>query len=219
MCNSKEDGGLKMTNIPNFIDGLKIAWVKRYLDENNKGTWKLLSHNDIEGFGGDWIWLCRPEKHTDFWYDKMCNTFLSDVLKAWFRLRKSSDDKISDQVIWYNSSIKINRKTVFYKTWSTKGINFISNLRVGNQRFMSYIEFKTTFDINCNFMKYFGLIHALSTCFDKQLTDHNPSHESKLLSQLKNAQRVTSFAYQLLNNVLPPKHKGSGRMSLNIQQV
>ena len=37
---SKEDRGLKMTNISKFIDALKIAWVKRFLDDENKASWK-----------------------------------------------------------------------------------------------------------------------------------------------------------------------------------
>ena len=35
MYSNKEDGGLKMTNIHNYVDSLKIAWIKRYLDGDN----------------------------------------------------------------------------------------------------------------------------------------------------------------------------------------
>ena len=71
-----------MTNIHNYVDSLKIAWIKRYLDGDNKGKWKIIFANEITKVGGDWIWLCNPKKDTDFCHDKLCNVFLSDILKA-----------------------------------------------------------------------------------------------------------------------------------------
>ena len=198
-CN-KEDGGLKMTNVHNLVDSLKIAWVKRYLDSENLGKWKIIFCKEITNIGGEWIWLCNPTKDTDFCYDKLCNAFLSDVIKAWYRLKKSSNDTITDEVLWYNTKIKVNKSTVFYKTWSVKGVNFISDLLYENQRFMTYNEFTTVHNINCNYMKYFGLVNAVSTCFNKQLMNQNLTHESELMRQIKSVKKTTSFAYQSLSN-------------------
>ena len=50
-----------------------------------------------------------PKTPIDFSYDKICNSFLCDVIKAWFKLR-NMDDEITDEVLWYNSKIKINKK-------------------------------------------------------------------------------------------------------------
>ena len=35
------DGGLKMLDIISFNKALKAVWIKKYLDENIKGKWKL----------------------------------------------------------------------------------------------------------------------------------------------------------------------------------
>ena len=56
-CCSKEDGGLKMKKVQNFVESLKIEWVKRYCDSNNKGKWKIIFCKDIIKIGGKWIWL------------------------------------------------------------------------------------------------------------------------------------------------------------------
>ena len=34
------DGSLKIIHLSSMITGLKTAWVKRLLDENNLGQWK-----------------------------------------------------------------------------------------------------------------------------------------------------------------------------------
>ena len=94
-----------MTNISKFIDALKIAWVKRFLDDENKASWKTLLSNELFKIGGDWKWLCKPKCHTDFRYEKINNSFLCDVIKAWFKLKNMYDEK-NDEVLWYNSSIK-----------------------------------------------------------------------------------------------------------------
>ena len=64
-----------MTTISKFIDALKIAWVKRFLDDENKASWKTLFSNELFKIGGDWIWLCKPKCHTDFRYEKLIITF------------------------------------------------------------------------------------------------------------------------------------------------
>ena len=35
-----EKGGLKMLDIYKFLNSLKASWIKRVMDENNKGMWK-----------------------------------------------------------------------------------------------------------------------------------------------------------------------------------
>ena len=193
---SKQDGGLNMVNIHNFIDALKITWVKRFLDEKNKASWKILFSNELLKIGDEWIWFCNPKTHIDFRYEKIDNEFLCEVLKSWFALKKTQKENL-DEVLWYNSKIKINRKTIYYKSWSSEGINFVSDLII-DKHWMTYEEFRHKFNINCNFLKYYGVIHAISTCFQNQLIDCKQNHVPQLLCQIRNAKRVCSFSYQLL---------------------
>ena len=197
LCGKKENGGLKMTNIRNFIDALKIAWVKRFFDDTNRGKWKVLFCKEISKVGGEWIWLCKPQTHNEFCYDKLCNTFLVEILKSWFKLRDKCCDTTNDELLWYNYNIKINKKTIFYRQWSIRGVNFISDLRENNQQFMTYNKFKATYNVSCNYMQYFGVIHAISSKFPHQTIDPNPTRQSPILNQLKIIQKATSFAYNL----------------------
>ena len=40
-------GGLKMTDIGNFISASKANWVKRYMNDKNKGDWKINFRNHL----------------------------------------------------------------------------------------------------------------------------------------------------------------------------
>ena len=41
-----------MIDIVSFNKALKAAWIKKYLDESNKGKWKLFLDAELENFEG-----------------------------------------------------------------------------------------------------------------------------------------------------------------------
>ena len=49
------DGGLKMLDIISFNKALKVVWIKKYLDENSKGKWKLFIDAELEPLGGPMV--------------------------------------------------------------------------------------------------------------------------------------------------------------------
>ena len=107
-------------------------------------------------------------------------------------------DEKNDEVLWYNSSIKINTKTIYFKSWSKECIDFISDLII-EKHWMTYDEFENKFNVNCNFLKYFSVIHAVSTSFRNQLIESKHNRVSQLLVQLKHASKASSFTYQLMS--------------------
>ena len=44
-----------MIDIKSFNKALKATWVKKYLDNDNHGKWKLLLDSEIHDLGGDVI--------------------------------------------------------------------------------------------------------------------------------------------------------------------
>ena len=52
ITNNYEYGGLKMLDIEKFLRSLKSSWVKRLLDENNNGKWKIFYKEKIKKVGG-----------------------------------------------------------------------------------------------------------------------------------------------------------------------
>ena len=58
MINGLSAGDLKMIDISSFNKSLKITWIKKYLDNNNKGKWKIFFDVDIKKDG------CQSFFHT-----------------------------------------------------------------------------------------------------------------------------------------------------------
>ena len=55
MISDYKNGGLRMIDIKSFNKALKSTWVKKYLDNDNRGKWKLLFDSEIHDLGGDVI--------------------------------------------------------------------------------------------------------------------------------------------------------------------
>ena len=98
---------------------------------------------------------------------------------------------------------------MYFKSWSIKGVNYISDL-IHDKHWMPYIDFKKKYDIDCNVLKYLGLINVISKHYKGYLTKCKQSQTPKVLIDLDNAVKGSQFAYKLLNqsNITPTaQHK------------
>ena len=109
-----EQGGLRMIHLENYINALKLGWVRRLL--LNESRYKLLFQSiyvNVESLlnrGDTYIKEIRNNCRNKFWYD---------VLDAWYKftqlLRPKSIEDIMAMNIWNNINIKINDSPVFYR--------------------------------------------------------------------------------------------------------
>ena len=53
MINDYSEGGLKMIDIASFNRSLKATWIKKYLDNENGGSWKRFFDSELEKYGGE----------------------------------------------------------------------------------------------------------------------------------------------------------------------
>ncbi len=58
-------------------------------------------------------------------------------------------------------NIKIGNTAFFNRSWFEKGICFINDLVKNDGNFYSQIELNTIYNININFLQYFGLTKAI----------------------------------------------------------
>ena len=96
-----EDGGLRMIDIFNFVDALKITWIRRLL-RNDSQKWSNILSNDCPGilnfsqFGIDFIKL-KMNRLNEFW---------KDVFKAWITFINHQKIECSEEFLkeplWYN---------------------------------------------------------------------------------------------------------------------
>ena len=69
-----------------FLNSLKASWIKRLIDENNKGMWKYFYNKKLEKYGGGLIFECNiTESDLKIIFPK--KDFLQDVLIAWSKIK------------------------------------------------------------------------------------------------------------------------------------
>ena len=117
----------KMIDIQSFSKSLKATWVKKYLDEENQGKWKLFFFDkELQKYGGTLAFMSNLNKEDTTNLLNVSNCFISEILSIWsevnFEDRITSENQFHDQCLWYNSLFRIKNCPVFYKDWFNKGI-------------------------------------------------------------------------------------------------
>ena len=96
---------------------------------NNDEYIASLAYNAIEENLKHNIWCCSLDVK-DIGDLNITNIFWEDVMRAWceYNSPKSKQLKPAQQMLWYNSRIKINGRTVFWKTPYKNGLIKVSDL-------------------------------------------------------------------------------------------
>ena len=208
-------GGLKMFHFPSVNAGLKIAWIKRLLNNQNTGKWKCFFDYHLQKFGGNLIWYCNmntKEKKINI----IQNTFIREIVKVWTQHTFESDitnNQIKTQCIWHNSHIRINNQLLFTKAWHVCGVSNINDLLIGNV-FFKFEQFQRKYDVKCNFLEYYSLLHAIPDEWKKKLTNNEAdvnipqcnSQKQAVLSLQKTAKVCRYIHKKMVDKIFqPPK--------------
>ena len=110
--------GLKMMNISSFNKSLKTTWIKKYLDNNNKGKWKFFFDKTLIKYGCQKLFSYNLNIRDTLSITTTSDIFLKELLGIWaevnFEPEIAPKDLFLDQQLWHNSLIKIPNKTVFF---------------------------------------------------------------------------------------------------------
>ena len=105
--NTKEAGGLNLVDLHKKDMSIKISWIGILKDEKSMST---IVYSMINENIGELIWSCNFSPKDAKEITK--NNFWSDVLQSWATYNYKTAEEIQDnnQIIWYNSCIKIGEK-------------------------------------------------------------------------------------------------------------
>ena len=123
-----------MIEIFSFNKSFKATWIKKYLDVNNKGSWKIFFDLEFRQFGGDLILYGNLHKRDILSMSSYISCpFLKEILEIWsdlffFYEKITSEEVFSKLPLCHNSLIRIGNKPVFYKDWNLKGITKVKHL-------------------------------------------------------------------------------------------
>ena len=127
MINEPEYGGLKMIDLCSFNKSLKTTWVKKYLDKTNHGKWKFLFDLELENYGRDLIFRGNLNVSDTKKEVRATDPFLKELLEYWAEInfvdQVSSDIAFQEQVLWFNSLIRIDNKTIFFLMNGLKSVS------------------------------------------------------------------------------------------------
>ena len=198
-------GGLRMIDIEKFIWSLKASWIKRFLQSENKSLLKNLYENDFKIFGGNVLFECNFNDADVIKHFKN-KPFLKDILLAWSKLNsKPIIYNHFNEILWNNSNIHVDEKTVFYKSWFQLGIKYVKDIFDNETKtYHSFRNMQINFDLpNTDFLRYLSLINSIPRDWKRKLYHENSNipAEKKILDQLKNTIHTNRFIYNcFLNN-------------------
>ena len=199
------EGGLRMCHIPSLIKGLKIAWVKRLIDSKNTGKWKIFFDYNLRPLGGNLLWYCNMNP-SEKGIGKINNLFVRNTVSSWCSIAyRTTTNNFHDQVIWNNSSIRINNNTQYNHNWYNNGIKYFKDLLQDNGNTLTFNQFTANYPrVKCNFMDYFSLVHAIPSIWKKSKiavdrANHN-SWQNELIGDMCKASKVCRFIQKLCVN-------------------
>ena len=167
MISDYKNGGLRMIDIKSFNKALKSTWVKKYLDNNNHGKWKLLFDSELRDCGGDVIFKGNLNKSDLAKFIHVSDAFTTEILKIWSEISYDSNITSTENLLslplWQNSLVRIGNKPIYYKSWSSKGIQNVRHLMKDADNFLSFTELKERFDVKTNFLVYHGLVSCIKS--------------------------------------------------------
>ena len=197
MINDLSVGGLKMIDICSFNKSLKTTWIKKYLDNNNKGKWKIFFDIALKNYGCQKFFSYNLNFRDTSSTIATSDAFVNELLGIWagvnFEPEITSKDHFLDQQLWHNSLIKIANKTVFFKNWFIKGITRVKHLLGPDNNFLSLNDFRCKYGIDPRPLSFYGLISAVkslrtdSNFQDLQCTNHEYEPLTKRILQSKKA--------------------------------
>ena len=89
-----------------------------------------------------------------------------------------------NEIIWNNSNIRVENKTIIFKNWRQSGIKYVKDMFDNDrQNFYTFAALKEKFDLpSSDFLKYLSIFNSLPSARKRSLkTEDKMSHQMKNL--------------------------------------
>ena len=121
----KQEGGLNLVSLHNKDISLKATWpiILHQEQEYASLVYTIMRCSQI----GQDIWRCSLQP-ADVKALKISSTFWEDVLKCWCQYNYYGEIREENQIIWYNSKIKVKGRPIMWADVYNKGLKFVHQL-------------------------------------------------------------------------------------------
>ena len=167
--NPKDSGGLELVNLRNKDKALKATWPK-ILNKEDEYAQIVYSQMKCDLLGED-IWRCTilPQDIDNI---RITNQFWKDVWKSWSEYNYYKDFRIENQLIWYNSHIRVQDKPIWWRDICAAGLKYIYQM-------FEKGDFKTDYEMKQQFglstLRYNALKGALPAEWKKFFVKSPPA--------------------------------------------
>ena len=108
-----------MIDIVSFNKALTSVWIRKYLDESNKGKWKLFFDAELEKLsGGPTVFRGNLDIKDTKKLANNLSPFRKEILVIWselnYQVSIETVEAFLAQSLWYNSLIRVTKKPVLY---------------------------------------------------------------------------------------------------------
>ena len=83
MISDYENGGLRMLDLNSFNKALKLSWMRKYLNDNNSGKWKLLFDFQLDDYGGVEFFRGNLDRKDVSKYINVPDPFIPEIVQIW----------------------------------------------------------------------------------------------------------------------------------------
>ena len=189
MISDYKNGGLRMIDIKLFNKALKLSWIKKYLDTENHGKWKLLFDLQLRPFGGEAIFRGNLSKKDLAKYITISDAFTLEILQTFTDIKYegsiSSIEQFKAQSLWQNSLIRVGNRPICYRSWYSKGVKNVCHLIRDETSYLSFSDFKERYNIKTNFLTFRGVISAIKSLLKTYDVNNNSCDTSAKTSLIR----------------------------------
>ena len=192
---TRRQGGGGLVNMVKKIESLKLGWVFKLQERPDLQS---LADDSLQNKVGMLLWesnLKESDVHELFPRD----TFWRNLLIIWCRnnFRKPENKaEVKDEILWYNSLLRIDNKPVCYKKWLKAGITRIQDITTEAGQFLSHEQVQSTYNIKIPFTEYWGVILSIPEVWKEMLLQEDHGDCRETLQQLVSKKdSKTSFLY------------------------
>lgn len=214
-------GGLKVPDVYLHSRSMKISWIKRWLNPENEGKWKLFVHKLFSLDQEFNLFECALDEEIienfhadDFW---------KEVLLAWVKLQPNTDDyrSILKQPIQYNKHLKLEQHpNLNVRHLMMNGLRRVEDLfSVGEGKLLSALELAAKYP-NINFVSVFAIKAMLPTSWCSLEFNRNSERQCcSRLDEIKEKRYTSKWAYNILLQTVtedraPSQRKWESELSL-----
>lgn len=202
-----KEGGLQFPDLLTQSQSLKIAWIKKYLDEENQGKWKVIMHDKLSINRTTTIFHCNSKAET--LQAKLGSQFWEQTCLAWYDIKQSekmSGETILAQVIWDNKNIGIERnQSINKRRLIGRGLVRISDIYdSGRKQLLTSNEAALKFNIHP--LIAHSIVRSIPFEWKQCIATEKPcvSTDSEFFTSLNDKQKTAKWAYWILRATAPP---------------